>query len=110
MTHLKLYLDDVRPCPEGWVAAKTVHEAKWQIAWHIAERHEDGYSNTFEVSFDHDLGVDENGKEQPNGTTLINWMTSAGIYPTAATIHSANPVGRKNLMFDLDAMWKHAGV
>lgn len=107
--HLKLYLDDVRPCPEGWRLAKSVHEAKWQIAWHIAERGEDGtYTNTFEVSLDHDLGVDENGHEQPNGTALVYWLRSASIYPTNARVHSDNPVGRKNLAFDLAGMWKDA--
>lgn len=107
-THLKLYLDDNRPCPEGWVAAKTVHEAKWQIAWHIAERHEEGYTNTFEVSLDHDLGRDANGHEEPNGTALVNWLRTSRLYPTNARIHSDNPVGRKNLAFDLAGMWKDA--
>lgn len=87
--HLKLYLDDVRPCPEGWVLAHDCPEAMDILLKHFG---------TFEVSLDHDLGEDENGKEKQNGCTLILWFNAMQIFPTKVQLHTANPVGRRRML------------
>lgn len=91
--HIKVYLDDLRPCPEGWIPAKNVNEAIIIIHNHYG---------TFDVSLDHDLG--DGNKD---GTHLIKWFVDQRRYPENALIHSANPVGRKNLTFDLENMYRN---
>lgn len=93
MQHLKLYLDDVRPCPDGWRLARSFDEAVGILTNH---------HGTFDVSLDHDLGNDDY-----DGTSLVKWFISAGRFPDDAQIHSANPVGRKNLTFDLAHMRRY---
>lgn len=88
--HIRIYLDDIRDCPNGWKVARNVVEAI-----DIINKHK----GTFDVSLDHDLGPDE-----WNGTTLVKWFINTERYPNIAYIHTANPVGRKNIEFDLAIM------
>lgn len=85
MTMKKLWLDDERPEPEGWVRAKTAGIA---IA-HLA-------SGTFgEVSLDHDLGPDFAG----TGYQVICWleeqvMTDPAFPAPIVHIHTQNAGAR----------------
>lgn len=86
----KIFLDDLRPAPAGYVLLKSSQEA-------IEYVKQNGCSNHF--SFDHDLGKDD--------TTMVflKWLinedldNSGSIIPEDFTyiIHSANPVGRENI-------------
>lgn len=86
----KIFLDDLRPAPEGYVLLKSSQEA-------IDYVKQNGCSYHF--SFDHDLGEDD--------TTMVflKWLinedldNSGSIIPEDFTyiIHSANPVGRENI-------------
>lgn len=83
---MKIWLDDIREAPEGWRRARTVWEIKFIL---ISNRVE-------EISLDHDLG-----ENQPTGYDLIKWlekkvMTEGYSFPKIR-VHSANPVGRKNI-------------
>ncbi|MBI5544590.1 MAG: hypothetical protein HY901_11920 [Deltaproteobacteria bacterium] len=77
---MKLWLDDVRPAPPGWVQARTIEEAqRWLVTGEVEE-----------ASLDHDLGV-----EQPDGRALVRWMAQTGHWPKhRPVVHSMNPVGR----------------
>ncbi len=87
---MKLWLDDLRVAPEGWMWAKTVEDAKLALK-----------KNTVEVaSLDHDLGGDQyhdKDKDGQNGMSLINWLeynVMAGkqnYWPKFVIIHSVNP-------------------
>lgn len=81
---LKLYLDDLRPTPEGWVRCYWPDEV---IAWLEAAEVE-------VVSLDHDLGDDARG----TGYDVISWVEEAvamrGFVPPRMIIHSANPPAR----------------
>lgn len=92
-THIKLFLDDVRDCPTGWVVARSYDEAVGILTNH---------RGTFDVSLDHDLG-----NEDYDGTSLVKWFIAAERFPMEAYIHSANPAGRKNLAFDLASMRRY---
>ena len=81
---MKLYLDDERPCPEGWVLATTASEA-------ISRLDEGGVTH---LSLDHDLGPPEAG----TGYDVMVWIEVKTWYDPSwpipeITIHSANPVG-----------------
>ena len=85
---MRVWLDDVRPAPEGWVLVKTPEEA---IALLIA-----GGVDT--ISLDHDLGLDD----VRTGYAVAAWIEEAvatrGFSPPATiVVHSANPVGRRRM-------------
>lgn len=75
---MRLWIDDLRPAPEGWYWAKTSAEALLVIRT----------GRVKEVSFDHDLGGDDTTRP------VILWMSEFGRWPERVYIHSANPVGR----------------
>lgn len=92
---MKIYLDDVRDLPSEYVA-----EGGWTVV-----RHPDDLIALYEtlpdievISFDHDLG------EPPTktGYDVLNWIESYTVanmmcWAPEFRIHSANPVGRKNM-------------
>jgi hypothetical protein len=104
---VKLWLDDVRPAPEGWYGVKSVEEAKAAFMTYPIS----------EASLDHDLGyvADPNWDGDPrepqeiaidpnvsrpgaDGIDLVRWMCEFGMYPSQGiTIHSWNPVGASNM-------------
>ena len=84
---MKLFLDDVRPVPDGWVLAQTASEAIAILA----------AGGVTEVSLDHDLGPDEAG----TGYDVASWIEEQAalglLAPLTWGIHSANPVGRDRM-------------
>ena len=89
---MKLWLDDIRPAPEGWVWAVSVDKAIYFIT----------SSNLFEeASLDHDLG--DYANEGGNGVQLTDWMAEKNIWPeNKIRVHSANPVGVKTMLATID--------
>ena len=86
---MKLWVDDVRPAPEGYVQQKSVNGAKSAIL--VAE----GISETIElIDIDHDAG-----DYTPYGgdyIRLLDWLEETGRnYPIR--IHSQNVVGVANM-------------
>ena len=95
---MKLWIDDVRPAPEGYVWIHSVDEAKWVISHYSAVIYfnDSGIRvNEIEViDIDHDAGV----YSQFGGDyiKLLDWLEEAGFnYPIH--IHSMNPVGVENI-------------
>lgn len=90
---MKLWVDDVRPAPEGWLWAKTVWDAIKVIE--ESEPDIDFYGEPITlISLDHDAGL-----YYPMGGDFIrvlNWLEETGRnYPIR--IHSANAVGVENM-------------
>jgi hypothetical protein len=90
---VRLYLDDVREAPGGWVRTHTPEETI-------------GLLQTGEVthlSLDHDLGLDTEESER-TGYSVLTWPEEEVAlgrwrFPLPAiTIHSANPVGRERML------------
>lgn len=98
---IKLWIDDVRqpPGPE-WVWAKTSADACVALANRVVEI----------VSFDHDLGGDDTAMV---AAKWIEQMAHANLNrPLVWRVHSANPVGKKNLTMTLQSaerFWRHHG-
>lgn len=89
MTKLRIYLDDERTEPDGWVRAFTPNEV---IALVL-----DG--NVGAVSLDHDLGDDE---KIGTGYTVAIWLeekvyTDPTFICPEIFVHSANGVGRAKI-------------
>lgn len=94
MAKLLVWLDDERPMKDGYnVHVKTAQEAIELIKTGLVER----------ISLDHDLGADVNGtgydvaKFIEEGAYLYSQNDSNGIPPIKVSLHSQNPVGRKQM-------------
>ena len=93
---MKLYLDDVRDLPdESFLLARSYEEAVLFV--------KDNGIPPF-ISFDHDLGVDENEKLLPTGFDFAKWLVEMDMdniykFPEnfSFNVHSANPVGKANI-------------
>ena len=89
MIFIKLWIDDVRPAPKGYVRAQSVNEA---IA--IIEAAESCETIIEIIDIDHDAGdFAEYGGDY---IKLLDWLEITGRnYPIR--IHSMNPTGRINM-------------
>ena len=93
---MKLWIDDVRPAPEGYIWVGSVEDA---IA--IIEESEigtvlgaDGDWNIELLDMDHDAG--DYAQYGGDYIRLLDWLEETGRnYPIR--IHSANPVGVQNM-------------
>lgn len=76
---MNVFLDDHRPCPKGFVLAKTLEEC---IA--LLEEYEVDV-----LSLDYDLGWGE-----PNGLDVARCMVERGLYAKEIYLHSSSMSGR----------------
>jgi hypothetical protein len=79
---MKLYVDDVREAPEGWVLARDYFAAVDTMERRIPES----------LSLDHDLGA------QASGYDVAKYLVNHAIWPRHIYCHSMNPVGRENIL------------
>ena len=86
---MKLWIDDVRPAPYGYVPLNSVDEAKEFICWCECTK-----QSIELLSVDHDAG--EYVKDGGDYIRLLDWLEETGRnYPIR--IHSQNPVGVANM-------------
>ncbi len=84
---MKLFLDDERIPPEGWIRVRWPEEAIEILKT----------GKVTELSLDHDLGDDARG----TGYDVVLWIERAvateGFVPPKITVHSANPPAREKM-------------
>lgn len=84
---MKVYLDDERPAPIGWVQARWPDEVIRLLKT----------GNVTHLSLDHDLGDDTRG----TGYDVILWIEEAvatgSFKPPQITVHSANSSARQKM-------------
>ena len=117
MYSFNLWLDDMRPAPEGYIWAKTVDQAKAVLA----------NASIVKCSLDHDLGVctecsegltpeewliKHEYKSMPHcshfgtGYDLVCWMEENDVWSIEKpVVHSMNPVGRMRMQMVIDKKW-----
>jgi hypothetical protein len=93
---IKVWLDDERKAPIGWVSFKTVPE--------LITFYNKNYEKIMELSLDHDLGEDT-----PTGYDFIKWLEEKMYFKKfeklpKINVHSANPVGKKRMIQAIDSM------
>ena len=122
--NIRLWVDDIRPAPEGWTLARTVTEAIRILDENVVE----------EISLDYDISLSVKvgliHRPYPCGETfepvarfirmmarrgmLLHTMNygSAGPYKKKikVTIHTASDEGRKNLLAILDDVKRHVYI
>lgn len=87
---MKLWIDDVRPAPDGYVWGLTVNFAKA----YISAREYIGKPVEL-IDIDHDAG--KYASDGGDYIRLLDWLEETGrSYPIR--IHSLNPVGRQNML------------
>ena len=86
---MKLWIDDVRPAPNGYLWLDTVNKVKNCIIW------EEEHGTQIElIDIDHDAG--DYTSDGGDYIKLLDWLEETGRnYPIH--IHSMNPVGVENM-------------
>lgn len=93
---IKIWLDDLRPAPAGYIWCHSVNETKKLI---------EQYEKTAVIELidcDHDLG--DFATDGGDGIKLLDWLLERGtLYPIA--LHTMNPVGRDNMLRIINRYW-----
>lgn len=90
---MKLWVDDIRPAPEGWYQARSVNVAKEMIIGN--------YPNIEIISLDYDSG--DYNKFGGDYINILKWLEeeeyqyNRKIITFLIHIHSMNPVGVQNM-------------
>lgn len=97
---MRVFLDDERPTPSGWVRAYWPSEVIALLESGEVE----------ELSLDHDLGNDERG----TGYDVILWLEEAvalrAFRPPKITVHSANSSAREKMVAGVHAIERIAST
>ena len=97
---MRVFLDDERATPVGWVRAYWPSE--------VVALLEQG--NVAELSLDHDLGNDERG----TGYDVVLWIEEAvirrGFIPPKISVHSANSSAREKMLAGVESIHRHASL
>lgn len=95
---MKVYLDDLRETPEGWVRVFWPDEAIAHLQAGTVQ----------EISLDHDLGDDERG----TGYDVLLWIEEAvitrGFVPPIMRAHTANSSARDKMEAAIRTIQIHA--
>ena len=99
---MKLWVDDIRPAPEGFIWIKTVNE----LINLVSKYYKDAYSKINIISLDNDLG-----KNEPEGYKFLDHLEfmryKFGIpLPNEIRVHSANAVARKRMNQVINKLYK----
>lgn len=95
---MRLFVDDLRPCPEEWLLARNY----WQ-AIELLEKHWDELEV---VSLDHDIASFREGKEY-TGSHLADWIENKArdkAIRFQVLLHSSNPVGSEYMFRVLSSL------
>ena len=95
---MKVYLDDERATPDGWIRVYWPEEAIALL--------ESG--DVTEISLDHDLGDDDHG----TGYDVVVWIEEAvatrGFRPPLVKVHSANSSAREKMERGIESIRRFA--
>lgn len=91
---MKVYLDDERRTPEGWVRTYWPEDTIALLSTGLVEQ----------ISLDHDLGDDIRG----TGYDVVLWIEEEvalnGFKPPIITVHSANTSARHKMLLGIESI------
>lgn len=89
---MKIWVDDIRPAPEGYIHLKSVFDV---ISWIIFSEHNKRDDKIEILDLDHDAGDFRHmGGDYIN---ILNWLEESHRDYIPIRIHSMNPVGVENM-------------
>lgn len=95
---MKVYLDDERVTPDGWVRTYWPEEVIELLK----------LGEVTELSLDHDLGDDERG----TGYTVLLWLEEQvicnGMQPPIIHVHSANSSARQKMELAIETINRYS--
>lgn len=95
---MKIWVDDIRPAPNGYETVRSVNEAISLITGA-----EEAGTEIELLDLDHDLG--DYYPDGGDAIKLLDWLAEREtFYPVK--IHTANPVGRANMERMITRYWK----
>ena len=94
---MKIWVDDMRPAPKGYVAARSVEETI-----RIIERTESRGEPIELIDLDHDLG--EYAQFGGDAIRILDYLVERKTF-CPVRIHTANPVGRANMERIIRRFW-----
>jgi len=94
ITVMKIWLDDIRPAPEGWEWA-TNADCFWRIFWNHVTWH--GIESVEAISFDNDLGEGETEGWIVANSLLQAYIREGFTYVPILKCHSANVAARPRI-------------
>jgi hypothetical protein len=77
---MNVYMDDLRPCPYGFILAETVEEALQLVRQHSVEV----------LSLDYNMGF-----RKPNGLDFVQAFCKEGLFAEEIRIHSDDIIGAR---------------
>lgn len=94
---MKVFLDDERIAPDGWV----------QVRWPDEVINLLQTGTVTHLSLDHDLGDDQKG----TGYDVLLWIEREVVLhkfvpPAKIEVHSANPAARERMFAAIKAIWR----
>lgn len=87
---MKIWVDDVRPAPEGYYWCKSVNETK-----DVIKRYMQWNMRIELLDMDHDAG--DFASDGGDYIEILNWLEEYMICYFPIRIHSMNPVGVENI-------------
>ena len=95
--NMKIWVDDTRPAPYGYVWCKTVNEAK-NIITCVTRMHDNECPDFLPCIHVLDLDHDAGDYAQYGGDyiEILNWLEKQG-WSIRIKLHTMNPVGRENM-------------
>lgn len=117
MRTIKLFLDDrLNPPDDTWTLVRTAEDALLLL--------DDPSVDVECASLDHDLGqcaacegsgdrpdAPANCRHKMTGYDLVKWMAENDVWPRfKPAVHSANPVGRANMIATIERYWTLPGA
>ena len=95
---IRIWLDDIRPSPYGYICCRSVKEAEL-----IIRKAEQFGLTIVNINCDHDLGI--YAKLGGDGIKLLDFLVERGTF-YHVFLHTMNPVGRQNMQNMIDRYWK----
>lgn len=90
---MRIWLDDIRPAPDGYLHCRSVNQAKTAIFSYEHQFSDD----TIILDLDHDLG--DYYEDGGDAIKLLDWLEENKLVDTGYFfhLHTANPVGVENM-------------
>jgi hypothetical protein len=89
---MKIWLDDLRPAPDGFIWIKSYVEAMFFLSIRITQHFLLGDPiDIDEISLDHDLGGEHDGAD------VLQYLIDNDCVPEITVFHTQNPVGRAEM-------------